>query len=107
MDIGQKIKRIRKEKHISAETLAERIGISAASMYRYENGDISKMPTSTLAKIADVLDTTPAYLMGWDNHPTQIQHSADLDDDEAILTYQGKPLSDEDKEMIRRIMRGK
>ena len=76
-------------------------------MYRYENGDISKMPTSTLAKIADVLDTTPAYLMGCDNHPTQIQHSADLDDDEAILTYQGKPLSDEDKEMIRRIMRGK
>lgn len=108
MNIGERIKELRKEHHMTGETLASRIGTSKASLYRWESGDAGKMPVDMLTKMAEVLDTTPGYLLGWEEKQKSAPHSADLDsDDDVILTYQGQPLSDEDKELIKRIMRGK
>ncbi len=56
----------RKELGLSAEYVAEKLGVSPATIYRYEKGDIEKMPGNILAPIARILSTTPAYLMGWD-----------------------------------------
>lgn len=66
MSIGERIKTRRKELGMSAETLAEKIGKSAATVYRYEKGDISGVDSKVLLPIADALGTTPGYLMGWD-----------------------------------------
>ena len=66
MNIGERIKQRRKQLGISAEELAERIGKSPATIYRYENGEISKVDSSMLRPISDALQTTPAHLMGWD-----------------------------------------
>lgn len=63
---GEKIKYLRKQRGISAEKLAKELKVSPATIYRYENGDIEKMPTSTISSIASLLGTTPSYLMGWD-----------------------------------------
>ena len=51
---------------MSAETLAERIGKSAATIYRYENGDIRNLDSRILLPIADALGVTPGILMGWE-----------------------------------------
>lgn len=64
---GEKIKYLRKQRGISAEKLAKELKVSPATIYRYENGDIEKMPTSTVSSIASLLGTTPSYLMGWDS----------------------------------------
>ncbi len=64
---GSRIKARRKEIGLSAERVAELLGVSPATIYRYENGDIDKVPGDRLAPIAKVLNTTPAYLMGWDD----------------------------------------
>ena len=69
MNIGARIKQRRKQLGVSAEELAERIGKSPATVYRYENGDITKVDSSMLRPIADALQTTPAHLMGWDEAP--------------------------------------
>ena len=55
----------RKAIGISAEKLADMLGVSPATIYRYENGDIEKVPGDRLGPIANALQTTPAYLMGW------------------------------------------
>ena len=34
--------------------------------YRYEKGDIEKVPADILKKIARALNSSPAYLMGWE-----------------------------------------
>lgn len=65
MTTGQRMKERRKEIGLSAETLAEELGLSPATIYRYENGYIDKVPGDRLAPIAKALRTTPAYLMGW------------------------------------------
>lgn len=67
MTTGQRIKEQRKRLGISAETLADKLGVSPATVYRYENGDIEKVPGDRLIPIADALSTTPAFLMGWEN----------------------------------------
>ena len=63
--VGDNIKKRRLELGYSAETLAEMVGISPATMYRYENGQIKKVNAIKLNPIAKALQTTPAELMGW------------------------------------------
>jgi len=66
MTTGQRIKVRRKEIGVSAEYVAEKLGVSPATIYRYENGDIEKVPGDRLAPIAKILQTTPQALMGWE-----------------------------------------
>lgn len=69
MTTGDLIKARRKEIAMSAERLAEKVGVSPATIYRYEKGDIEKVPVDVIKDIAKALDTTPAYLMGWETSP--------------------------------------
>lgn len=69
MTTGERMKQRRKEIGLSAESVAEYLGISPATVYRYENGDIENLPGSRLEPLAAVLHTTPAYLMGWEDNP--------------------------------------
>lgn len=69
MDIGLKLKQRRQEMNVSVDELAQKLNVSRTTIYRYEKGEISKMPTETLEKIARILNTTPAYFMGWSDKP--------------------------------------
>lgn len=67
MDIGKRLKNRRLELGLSVDEVAKRLGKNRATIYRYENNDIENLPTTVLEPLAKILDTTPAYLMGWDN----------------------------------------
>ena len=73
MTIGQRIKARRLELCMNAETLAEKVGVSAATIYRYEKGDILRVNSDMLLPIADALLTTPAFLMGWEEDENRKQ----------------------------------
>ncbi len=55
MDIGQKIKKIRKEKNITQRKLGERMGVSQQQIAQYENGKL-KPKLETICRIADALE---------------------------------------------------
>ena len=75
---GERIKQCRKRLSLSAETLASIVGVSPATVYRWEKGDIEKVPGYVLEPLADALQTTPAYLAGWgDDQDTPV--FSDLD----------------------------
>jgi len=63
--IGDRMKEARLKLGYSAEQVAAFLGTSPATIYRYENGDISKLPSKYIKPLADFLCVTPAYLMGW------------------------------------------
>ena len=67
MTVGQRIKQRRKDMGMSADELGKRIGKNRATVFRYENGDIENLPVDVLKPIAEVLLTTPQYLMGWED----------------------------------------
>lgn len=64
--ISERIKKRRKELYLKADDVADAIGVSRATLYRYENQDIQKIPTRILDPLAQILHTTPEYIMGWE-----------------------------------------
>lgn len=67
MTTGERIKSRREELGLSVEEIALRLGKHRATIYRYESDDIENFPADVLVPLARVLDTTPAYLMGWES----------------------------------------
>lgn len=65
MRIGERINQRRLELGYTADALAKLLNKNRATIYRYENGDIENMPIDVLEPLAKALNTTPAYLMGW------------------------------------------
>lgn len=65
MRIGERIKQRRLELGYTADALAKLLNKNRATIYRYENGDIENIPIDVLEPLAKALNTTPAYLMGW------------------------------------------
>ena len=64
MSIGKRMKERRKALGYSVEDIAARLGKSPATVYRYESGDIEKLPGDLIAPLAEMLNTSPAYLLG-------------------------------------------
>lgn len=64
MDIGTKIKERRKELKMSADDLALALEKDRSTIFRYESGDIEKMPVSILPSIAKALNVSIGYLLG-------------------------------------------
>ncbi len=65
--IGEKIKEARIKKGLSQTELAEQLGYkSRSSINKIEVGG-RDIPRSQIVKIAQILDVTPAFLMGWED----------------------------------------
>ena len=64
--IANKLKEMRKDKGLTLEMLAEKLGTSRQTIHRYENGTISNIPPEKVMLLAEALETTPARLMGWE-----------------------------------------
>lgn len=69
MSTGERIKRLREDNSISQTELAEDVRVSKQTLYKYENDIVTNIPSDKLELIADKLDTTPEYLMGWTDDP--------------------------------------
>lgn len=65
MSIGQRIKSRREELGMSQEELAHRIGYKSKSSINKIELDIQQLRQSKIKQIADALETTTDYIMGW------------------------------------------
>lgn len=67
MKTGEKIKEARVKKGYSQTELAEMLGYkSRSSINKIECGE-RDVPKNVIEKLANILDVTPAYLMGWED----------------------------------------
>lgn len=66
MTLGEKIKSLRKGLGMSQEKLAELMGISRQAVAKWENGQ-SAPSTANLFKLAEMLNTTTAFLLADDD----------------------------------------
>lgn len=101
MDVNERIKFRRKELGLSADDLATALNVSRATIYRYESKDIEKVPTSALEPLANVLKTTPAYLMGWDEEtPAITPVERKLTNNEKIFLDEINDLTEEEQQKV-------
>lgn len=71
MNIGDRVKQLREQKGMTQQELATRLGYrSKSSVAHIENG--RDIPRSMVVSLADILDTTPAYLMGWEGQKNNV-----------------------------------
>lgn len=75
MTLGEKIKLLREAAKLSQGELAEKTNTSKQNIYKYEKGIITNIPSDRIELIANALNTTPAYLMGWDDEENKPEKS--------------------------------
>lgn len=104
MDKGSRIKAKRIEKGYTLLEVANKLGIREATMQRYESGTIKNIKYDTMSKLAKILDTTPAYLSGWEEEKNKntkgiqvpvlgkIQAGIPLEAIEDIIDYEEIPI---------------
>lgn len=101
MTIGDRIKNRRKFLMMSADELGKRLGKDRSTIYRYEKGDIENLPLDILEPIAVALETTPQYLMGWDEK-TASENGTEEAKKNSPPIYDG--LSEKQKAFIDKVM---
>lgn len=72
--IGERISYLRDILNIKQKSLAEQIGVTKATMSKYEN-NINIPNADILCKIADALDTSTDFLVGRTSHIKSYQNS--------------------------------
>jgi repressor LexA len=66
---GAWMKKKRRELGLSLEDVGRAVGLSKATVYKYESGSISNVTVEKLEAIARLLNTNPAILMDWVEPP--------------------------------------
>ena len=73
MTIGKKIARLRKKLGMTQVYLADKANITSQMLSKYETDIVTNIPTDKLERIAEALHTTPTYLMGWEDTPSNTE----------------------------------
>lgn len=61
------IKKKRKELGLTLLDIAKAVGVSEATVQRWESGNIKNVRYEKIASLCSILQTTPAEVMGWDD----------------------------------------
>lgn len=67
--IRQVLLKKREEKGLSAQALGKQVGVDKTTIYRYEKGQIEKMPFTVVNRLADILNINPAFIAGFTDDP--------------------------------------
>ncbi len=66
MTFGQRVEKIRKEKRLTQDELAKRVGYTSRSTISKIERDERDVPRSAVTKLAEALEVKPSALMGWE-----------------------------------------
>ena len=67
--IGVKIKLLRQNLGITQDELAKKAGVAKQTIYKYETGIITNIPSDKIEAMSSVLHCAPSY--SWDGNPRQ------------------------------------
>lgn len=105
METKELIKERRLELGLALKELANRVGVSEATISRWESGEIKNMRMSALAALSRELRMTPNIIMGWDEDE-QLRNSsgvrAELIQKLAVLTDSQVELLNQMADKMRR-----
>lgn len=109
MSLHDDIKKRRLELGLTMADVAQLVGVSEATISRWESGDIANMKRDKIVSLAQALHVSPSFIMGWDEPSTaEVVYSNKYDNILPIKVHRipllgeiacGEPIfADEDKE---------
>lgn len=101
----ENLKKLRQQKGLSQQKLADILHISQQSVYKYEN-DITSPDIETLKNIADFFETSIDYIVGHTDLPYKIEPTVrlSLNHDEAKLVEKYQHLSPKRRSVIHSVI---
>lgn len=112
--LGKRIKELRKEFGWTQNELANKINVSQQTIGSWEVGR-AEPNNETLSKLSKLFEVTVDYLLGNTNNKQNIDFKnskkyTDTDLDDMLnnaMSFDGEPISDHDREIIRAYLKGK
>lgn len=92
--IGDRIKERREYLKMSQDDLAKKLGYKSRSSINKIERDASGLPQSKIVAIANALNTTPAYIMGWESDKPETSKKIDATTDVLIRMETDKQYSE-------------
>ena len=86
MSKGDRIRDLRKAKRITQIEMARLLSTTKQTISKYENGIVTNIPSDRIEALAKILETTPEYILGWE--------------EEKPITYTYDGLSENQKKLI-------
>ena len=72
MTTGDRIHYLRTQQGFTLQELGDRVGVGASTVRKWETGSIKTLRTDKMQKLAQALDTTVDYLMGWTDNSVNV-----------------------------------
>lgn len=69
MEIKDVLRQRRQALGMTLKEVADAVGVSEATVSRWESGDIANMKRDKIAALASVLHVSPSVIMGWEEPP--------------------------------------
>lgn len=66
MTNGDRLRELRLKNNMTLEELGNKLGVSHATIYKYEKGEIANMKQTTIKKLSEIFNVSPMYIMGLD-----------------------------------------
>ena len=105
MTIGDRIKSARMSKDFTLEYVGDRIGVTRATIQKYENGLIANIPSDKISALAIVLGVSPAYIMGWEEKEKAAPDQLQLTEGEKALLELFNQVPVEQQDMVVQMIR--
>ena len=80
MTKGERIKQLREAKNLTQEELARLLSTKRQTISKYEKEIVTNIPSDRIEELARVLDTTPEYIMGWEEPIKEQKKPVTVDD---------------------------
>lgn len=101
MEFKDILKTQRESLDLTLDDVGHYVGVSGATVSRWESGEIANIRRDKIAKLAEILQVTPSYLMGW----PEAKKAASIEDDAPdenyiILSRNAKKLSPEKRKQL-------
>ena len=106
--MAQRIKKLRQEKGLTLEQVAEVVGVGKSTVRKWETGMIANMRRDKIADLAKALGTTPAYLMGWKEEDVEKESSPSepqLTEGEKLLLELFNKVPEDQQQLVLQMIR--
>lgn len=105
MDLGLFLKKKRKEKKLTLKQVAEGVGVSEATVSRWESNDIKHMKVDKITALSKMLDISELdFFNGWDENGVALEKEQisidELQYQIKLLLNKNYDLTYQDKQMI-------
>lgn len=104
MGKGDRIRQLRENKRLTQEELARLLDTKRQTISKYEKGIVTNIPSDRIEALAEILDTTPEYILGWEEKEKAVNDDGLSDKHKALIDF-AKSVPEDKAEMILRVMK--